>query len=109
MTPQQAKELLPIITAFAEGKQIQCTNISDTGWLNLDKNPVFCLSPDQYRIKPEPFILKYRRFIWKNHTGWHISAFSSDLGFSSIDIENEYGEDFVRWIDNDWVEYECEI
>lgn len=51
MTPAKAKALLPIITAFAEGKTVQVfctdawTDIADAG---------FHEKPERYRIKPEP-------------------------------------------------------
>ena len=58
MTREEAKELLPIIQAFAEGKKIQFR--CKTGeWLNILSEFDFTLSPDDYRIKPEP---KYRPF-----------------------------------------------
>ena len=58
MTREEAKELLPIIQAFAEGKKIQFR--CKTGeWLNILNKFDFTLSPDDYRIKPEP---KYRPF-----------------------------------------------
>ena len=55
MTREEAKELLPIIQAFAEGKTIQV-------WANdtwKDENYPFFGPLCQYRIKPEP---KYRAF-----------------------------------------------
>ena len=58
MTREEVKELLPIIQAFAEGKAIQFR--CKTGeWLNILSEFDFTLSPDDYRIKPEP---KYRPF-----------------------------------------------
>ena len=58
MTREEVKELLPIIQAFAEGKKIQFR--CKTGeWLNILSEFDFTLSPDDYRIKPEP---KYRPF-----------------------------------------------
>ena len=58
MTRQEVKELLPIIQAFVEGKKIQFR--CKTGeWLNILSEFDFTLSPDDYRIKPEP---KYRPF-----------------------------------------------
>lgn len=57
MNRQQAKELLPIIQAFAEGKTIQVQE--DIDWCYLGNNADFNLSPQRYRIKPEP---KYRPF-----------------------------------------------
>ena len=58
MTREEIKELLPIMQAFAEGKKIQFR--CKTGeWLNILNKFDFTLSPDDYRIKPEP---KYRPF-----------------------------------------------
>ena len=56
MTREEAKELLPIIKAFVDGKTIQ--RFYKNEWItlsefNFDKNPKI------YRIKPEP---KYRPF-----------------------------------------------
>ena len=60
MTREQAKELLPVIQAFAEGKHIQWRNHCKN-WIDIDErdglNTEFPLSI--YRIKPEP---KYRPF-----------------------------------------------
>ena len=60
MTREEAKELLPIIQAFAEGKVIQYRNNSNE-WLDIGKNDNvgFTRFPLDYRIKPEP---KYRPF-----------------------------------------------
>ena len=57
MTPAIAKELLPIIKAFSEGKQIQF--FGGTIW--EDRNSLsFDSDSSRYRIKPEP---KYRPFM----------------------------------------------
>ena len=55
MTREEAKEMLPIIKAFAEGKTIQ---LFTNGIWEDAKNPTF-ESGAMYRIKPE---LKYRPF-----------------------------------------------
>ena len=56
MTREQAKEILPIFKAFAEGKTIQILNEGE--WCDLYdtdfKSPI-----NKYRIKPEP---RYRPF-----------------------------------------------
>ena len=57
MTREEAKELLPIIQAFTEGKVIEIFD-DEIGWVEKE-NPKFNLNPDFYRIKPEP---KYRPF-----------------------------------------------
>lgn len=61
MNRQQAKELLPIIKAFAEGKTIQYYTNLTPHWVNIDPNESVNFSdyPSNYRIKPEP---TYRPF-----------------------------------------------
>lgn len=79
MTREQAKELLPIIQAYAEGKTIQ-VKATDNLWYeyNSNKNKLkFDSDPQNYRIKPKT---KYRPFnnaeeCWKEmqkhqHFGW---------------------------------------
>ena len=56
MTREEAKDLLPIIQAWAEGKNIQF--LSDGEWHDINQADFTCY-PDKYRIKPEP---KYRPF-----------------------------------------------
>ena len=56
MTREEAKELLPIIQAWAEGKNIQF--LSDGEWHDINQADFTCYQ-DKYRIKPEP---KYRPF-----------------------------------------------
>lgn len=61
MTPERAKELLPIITAFAEGKRIEWRNTTD----HNNQTWRECSNPDwyddiHYRIAPEPAPPKYR-------------------------------------------------
>ena len=58
MTREEAKELLPIIQAWAEGKTIEIGD--NMGWKDLIvESPHFGCKPSCYRIKPEP---KYRPF-----------------------------------------------
>ena len=93
MTREEAKEMLPIIQAWADGKIIQ---VREKGrWVELCIDD-FTRSPDMYRIKPEP---KYRPFktqeeCWNemlkhNEFGWvksktrdankHISNIEKDI------------------------------
>lgn len=53
MTREQAKALLPIIQAKAEGKTIQVKAI-DGMWYDDEDMLKFDSSPQNYRIKPEP-------------------------------------------------------
>ena len=60
MTREQAKEILPISQAFAEGKKIQYRNYYDE-WMDIKENEglSFICHPSYYRIKPQQ---KYRPF-----------------------------------------------
>ncbi len=53
MTPQQAKELLPIITAFSKGKLVEHKSKGQQ-YHTVIHNPDFTDSPEQYRIRQEP-------------------------------------------------------
>lgn len=57
MTRKEAKELLPIIQAFAEGKTIEYYDYNDDDWIETS-TPIWQVGV-KYRIKPEP---KYRPF-----------------------------------------------
>lgn len=52
MTREQCQALLPIMQAFAEGKEIQYRNSDVDSWIN-DSDP-FWGNSGQWRIKPEP-------------------------------------------------------
>lgn len=58
MTRENAKELLPIIQAFVEGKTIEFRESGCTLWTE-SVSPIFNFAIFEYRIKPEP---KYRPF-----------------------------------------------
>lgn len=91
LTRERAKELLPIIQAFTEGKTIQWKDGLGR-WLdfsNEDAEVNFNDCPSHYRIKPEP---KYRPFrtqeeCWQEmhkhpDFGWIVSK--EDLGYCYI-------------------------
>lgn len=54
MNRKQAKDILPIISAFAEGKTIQYSYRGT--WIDVDPDGAvdFSKNPSRYRIKPEP-------------------------------------------------------
>lgn len=58
MNRERAKELLPIIQAFVEGKTIEFRERGCTLWTE-SVSPIFNFAIFEYRIKPEP---KYRPF-----------------------------------------------
>ena len=60
MTREEAKTMLPIIQAFAEGKEIEFRSKGfDEEWKKVNEIPGLSYSSFDYRIKPEP---KYRPF-----------------------------------------------
>ena len=71
MTKEEAKELLPIIQAFAEGKTIEYSN-QDKQWFKTDY-PIWT-NNCKYRIKPEP---KYKPFDTKEECEEALSNFIS--------------------------------
>ena len=55
MNREQAKLLAPIIAAYGEGKTIQIKTHAN-GWFDVS-DAKFNLTPDNYRIKPEPEVV----------------------------------------------------
>lgn len=115
MTREEAKELLPIIQAYAEGKDIQWRNHCKN-WIDIDERDglitEFPLS--DYRIKPEP---KYRPFktqeeCWQEMLkhqpfGWVRSTMSDNLyiiEYISDDID--YNRTFASYNEAfEWVKF----
>ena len=102
MTREEAKEMLPIIQARAEGKTIQ---VKEKGrWVELCIDD-FNRSPDMYRIKPE---LRYRPFesqeeCWQEMLkhqpfGW-VKSKKSERHFSigSVLWNNDFNDVFVTF------------
>ena len=106
MTREEAKNLLPIIQAFAEGKDIQIRNITDDGWDDINNDRMsFCAKAEAYRIKPES---KYRPFetqeeCWQemlkhNEFGWVKSKKSgSHFSIGSVFWDNDFNDVFVTF------------
>lgn len=60
MTREEAKELLPVLQAFAEGKEIEFRSKGfNEEWRELKQIPGLSYDSFEYRVKPEP---KYRPF-----------------------------------------------
>lgn len=67
MDRKSAKQLLPVITAYAEGKSIQYYSKLEKRWVDTGDAVDFSDPPDQYRIKPSPrefFRFEYPDGIW---------------------------------------------
>ena len=80
MNRNRAKELLPIIQAFAEGKDIQYKTELSNGW-NKASYPIFS-DEKEYRIKPEP------REFWLFASGEWQEAYSNDSPLQRVITPN---------------------
>lgn len=93
MNRKEAKQLLPIIQAFSEGKDVETK--TGSGWISIE-NMSFAGNPDSYRIKPEP---KYRPFkdaeeCWQEMLkhqpfGWVKCKEDGSLGLITLIISEE--------------------
>jgi len=85
MTPERAKELLPIIQAYTEGKTIQIK--LDGKWkdaINLD------FSMREYRIKPEPkviYVNESKGLPWAYWSKEDAELAAKDLGDNRIAVK----------------------
>lgn len=81
MTREEAKKLLPVIQAFADGKTIQVRVNNDSSWTDLLDNKLEISKLFEYSIKPEP---KYRPFKNKEEC-WQEMHKHSDFGWIIYD------------------------
>lgn len=94
MIREQAKELLPIMQAFVDGKAIQFRT-NNRPWVDLLDNDLNLNAIFEYRIKPEP---KYRSFknqeeCWNemhNHTDFGFVKYKKDKVVYAITALSEY-------------------
>ena len=84
MNRQQAKDMLPIIQAFAEGKPIEFKN--HNGEWEESKQLVFNIPIEDYRVKPEP---KYRPFANAEEC-WQEMLKHQPFGWIKDKINNQY-------------------
>ncbi len=108
MNIKQAKDLLPIFTAFAEGKQIQEIGFSGK-WVDLPDcvlNFEAIRKPEEYRIKPEPTyrpfkdaeecwneMQKHQPFGWVKYEGFYITI--ADVKKSVIIFADNENDDYT--------------
>ena len=104
MTREQAKELLPVIQAFADGKTIQYYSTHPAPhWEDILSNERvdFSKNSSKYRIKPEP---KYRPFkdaeeCWHEMQKHQPFGWVKDRNGSKFVIENVDSRGFVEVYD----------
>lgn len=93
MTREEAKILMPVIQAFADGKDVETKTSS--GWISIE-NMSFAGNPDSYRIKSES---QYRPFAnaeecWQEMQkhqpfGWVKCKEDGSLGLITLIISEE--------------------
>ena len=76
MTPEEALQFVPLLTAYGNGQTVQCKLHED--WEDAD-NLNFGLNPDCYRVKPVPHDIKWAARnllagIRVRRSSWSISA-----------------------------------
>lgn len=115
MTREGAKELLPIIQAYSEGKTIEYLATKDK-WVELE-DPRFNYNAGLYRIKPEPTyrpfkdtdecweeMKKHEPIGWLEHKSGDYKAFINSVNFADVNINNyyytyEYAFNYFTFID----------
>ena len=101
MTREEAKVLMPIIQAFAEGKVIECRtkpSALSKSWQDMNKwtemKEIEFWNNIEYRIKPEP---KYRPFANAEEC-WQEMQKHQPIGYTKLIGEIEYS--FITDVDN---------
>ena len=111
MNRNQAKELLPIIKAFADGKDVETK--TGSGWISIE-NMSFAGNTDSYRIKPEPKyrpfrdseecwqeMLKHQPFGWlKDKNDGHLTLITVVDNDKMMALNGRVGWDFLGMMNN---------
>lgn len=96
MTPHKHAAL---IKAWADGAVIQARFPGIEEWKDID--PTWSLHIE-YRIKPEPVMVKYRRYVAKTLGGkLRVFTYCDGACHSIESVERQIG--FAKWIDHDWI------
>ena len=111
MDRERAKELLPVIQAFAGGKEIQAREDLINDWHDIDTPNWF--NDSEYRIKPEP---KQRRMTYHELAEWLAKGngevtwgsqieYVTNINYICDDENNEVPEDYRirKWGSDVWV------
>ena len=114
MTREEAKQLLPIIQAYIEGKQIQ--QLSNK-WEDVNELSINCLlnNPELYRIKLEPKyrpfknaeecwteMLKHQPFGWlKDKNDGHLTLITVVDNDNMMALNGRVGWDFLSMVNSD--------
>jgi len=92
MNRERAKELLPVIQAYAEGKTVQAKYKNrEDDWDDQSSPSFYSEGSLEYRIKPEPEVIYVNRF------GRNYFAFDTK---ESCDFDHVIAERLLREIEN---------
>lgn len=75
MNREKALALLPIITAFIEGKRIQKKLLVNDQWVDAGDDIEFSCAADRYRIEPEPRVIYRVEFVHDGKPWAHRDSF----------------------------------
>lgn len=106
MTPERARELLPIITAFSEGKRIEWLDDLTNTWIFAENQT--WLDNFRYRIAPEQPKKKVK--MWQALMRSDLGSFtSSDYYFTSEEkAKIALGKSFVMLLPHTEIEVEVD-
>lgn len=122
MNREQVKELLPIIQAYAEGKQIEIKTKEGKSWSTLEEDDIQYLDFKKcdFRIKPEPKyrpfkdaeecwteMLKHQPFGWIKPINEYVDKYKA-INIARIETDNEYPIKFINDYDSYSFKYLCE-
>lgn len=94
MTPERAKELLPVIQAYADGKEVECRRPPHGSWAEV-QHPLWANAID-YRVKPE--VPQYRLFQYKNGPIVVVIKPSPFVNSTTRDATNGAGDWITEWV-----------
>lgn len=102
------KDRINLMQAYLDGKEIQWKDkrFPFNDW-HIATDPQFNFQFFEYRIKPKPLVIKYRRYIFKDSYGFAIFNHQEDSNEPTESIEEMYG--FYKWLDSDWITEEINV
>lgn len=102
-----------MIRAWLDGKAIEVFNVIAQQWQPVRPVEDWILPPFRtewrYRLKPDPAVFKYRRFVWRDKVANKDRIAVIEDGILVLPDNIESRDSFVRWIDTEWQVLEVEL
>lgn len=99
MTREEAKQLLPVIQAYANGKTIQLNMDHKWSSVPFDEPLNFDDAPERYRVKPEPETIFYVEYKTMSGTGRCKVANGQFKEYAEKFGRDRFGADFIRVVE----------